>query len=84
MSPSFKDKGGLRGVGLVFALILKSWSSFIMFQFKHYQPRPLEIIDTTLREGSQTSLLHDHYKYFFTQDDKIEIARDLITFGVKF
>jgi len=84
MSPSFKDKGGLRGVALVFALILKSWSSFIMFQFKHYQPRPLEIIDTTLREGSQTSLLHDHYKYFFTQNDKIEIARDLITFGVKF
>lgn len=55
-----------------------------MFQFKHYHPRPLEIIDTTLREGSQSSLLHDHHKYFFTQDDKVEIARALIIFGVKF
>jgi homocitrate synthase len=54
------------------------------FQFKHYQPRPLEIIDTTLREGSQSSLLHDHYKYFFNQNDKIEIARALIVYGVKF
>jgi len=55
-----------------------------IFQFKHYQPRPLEIIDTTLREGSQTSLLHDHYKYFFNQNDKMEIARGLIVYGVKF
>lgn len=54
------------------------------FQFKHYQPRPLEIIDTTLREGSQTSLLHDHYKYFFNQNDKVEIVRALIIYGVKF
>lgn len=54
------------------------------FQFKHYRPRPLEIIDTTLREGSQSSLLHDHYKYFFNQSDKVEIARALIVFGVKF
>ena len=54
------------------------------FQFKNYQPRPLEIIDTTLREGSQTSLLHDHYKYFFNQRDKMEIARALIVYGVKF
>jgi homocitrate synthase len=54
------------------------------FQFKHYQPRPLEIIDTTLREGSQSSLLHDHHKYFFNQDDKMEIARALIVYGVKF
>ncbi len=55
-----------------------------VFQFKNYQPRPLEIIDTTLREGSQSSLLHDHYKYFFNQNDKMEIARALIIFGVKF
>jgi homocitrate synthase len=53
------------------------------FQFKHYHPRPLEIIDTTLREGSHTSLLHDHYKYFFNQKDKMEIARALILYGVK-
>ncbi len=55
-----------------------------VFQFKDYQPRPLEIIDTTLREGSQSSLLHDHYKYFFNQNDKMEITRALIIFGVKF
>jgi hypothetical protein len=41
------------------------------FQFSRYTPRDLEIIDTTLREGSQTSLLHDHYKYFFSRADKM-------------
>ena len=55
-----------------------------MFLFKNYQPRKLEIIDTTLREGSHSSLLHDHYKYFFHQSDKEEIARALIFYGVKF
>lgn len=55
-----------------------------LFQFKDYCPRQLEIIDTTLREGSQSSLLHDHYKYFFNQTDKEEIARALIIYGVKF
>jgi len=52
--------------------------------FSQYQPRPLEIIDTTLREGQHTSLLHDHYKYFFNRSDKEEILRSLIIFGVKF
>ncbi len=54
------------------------------FHFRDYQPRRLEVIDTTLREGSQTSLLHDHYKYFFNLDDKLEILRALIIYGVKF
>ncbi len=54
------------------------------FLFSNYRPRRLEIIDTTLREGSQTSLLHDHYKYFFNLDDKLEIVRALIIYGVKF
>jgi homocitrate synthase len=54
------------------------------FQFSHYTPRELEIIDTTLREGSQTSLLHDHYKYYFSPEDKMEIVRALIIYGVKF
>ena len=54
------------------------------FQFSRYIPRELEIIDTTLREGSQTSLLHDHYKYFFSRTDKKEIVRALIIYGVKF
>jgi homocitrate synthase len=53
-------------------------------RFAQYRPRPLEIIDTTLREGQQTSLLHDHYKYFFTRTDKEEILRALIIYGVKF
>jgi len=53
-------------------------------RFHQYCPRPLEIIDTTLREGQQTSLLHDHHKYFFTQSDKVELVRALILYGVKF
>jgi len=52
--------------------------------FRKYHPRPLEIIDTSLREGQQTSLLHDHYKYYFTTQDKEEIVRALILYGVKF
>lgn len=52
--------------------------------FHRYHPRPLEIIDTSLREGQQTSLLHDHYKYYFTTQDKEEIVRALILYGVKF
>ena len=54
------------------------------FPFGQYQPRPLEIIDTTLRDGQQTSLLHDHHKYFFTRTDKEEIVRAMIIYGVKF
>ena len=54
------------------------------FQFSRYVPRDLEIIDTTLREGAQTSLLHDHYKYFFNPQDKVEIVRSLVIYGVKF
>jgi homocitrate synthase len=53
-------------------------------RYKQYTPRPLEIIDSTLREGQQTSLLHDHYKYFFTPTDKAEILRALIIYGIKF
>ena len=49
-----------------------------------YAPRDLEIVDTTLREGAQTSLMHDHAKYAFETTDKIEIVRALILFGVKF
>ncbi|MFN3704821.1 MAG: LeuA family protein [Thermoflexales bacterium] len=54
------------------------------FCFQAYRPRRLEIIDTTLREGQQSSLLHDHHKYFFTPADKQEITRALILYGVKF
>jgi homocitrate synthase len=51
---------------------------------QNYTPRPLEIIDTTLREGQQTSLLHDYYKYYYTQQDKIDIIQALILYGIKF
>ncbi|NLE44660.1 MAG: pyruvate carboxyltransferase [Chloroflexi bacterium] len=54
------------------------------YQFSLYVPRALEVIDTTLREGAQTSLLYDHHKHFFNQSDKAEIARALIIYGVKF
>lgn len=53
-------------------------------RFRQYRPRPLEILDTTLREGQQTSLLHDHHKYFFTRSDKVELVRALILYGCKF
>jgi homocitrate synthase len=56
----------------------------VHYSFRQYHTRPLEIIDTTLREGPQSPLMHDHYKYFFTTQDKIEIVRALILFGVKF
>lgn len=49
-----------------------------------YTPRPLEVVDTTLRDGQQTSLLHDHHKYFFTRADKEDMVRALIIYGVKF
>ena len=55
-----------------------------MNYFTAYNPRALEIIDTTLREGQQTSLLHDHQRYFFSREDKEEILRALILYGVKF
>jgi homocitrate synthase len=53
-------------------------------RYRLYHPRQMEIIDTTLREGQQSSLLHDHHKYFFTERDKVELARALILYGVKF
>lgn len=53
-------------------------------RFRQYRPRPLEIVDTTLREGQQSSLLHDHHKYFFHRNDKVELLRALILYGVKF
>ena len=56
----------------------------VALTFRHYRPRSLEIIDTTLRDGTQSPLLHDHFKYFFSTDDKVEVTRALIEYGVKF
>ncbi len=49
-----------------------------------YIQRPLEIVDTTLREGQQSPLLHDYGKYYFSRQDKQDILRALILYGVKF
>ncbi len=54
------------------------------FTFDQYQLRGLEIIDVTLREGQQSPLMHDHFKYFLDTQDKREIVRALILYGVKF
>jgi homocitrate synthase len=54
------------------------------FTFAQYEPRGLEIIDVTLREGQQSPLLHDNYKFFLNTQDKREIVRALILYGVKF
>ncbi len=51
---------------------------------RSFQGRPLEIVDTTLREGQQSPLLHDYEKYYFSQSDKQELLRGLILYGVKF
>lgn len=59
-------------------------SADLVDPFRQYRPRPLEVLDTTLREGQQTSLLHDHHKYFYTPTDKVELVRALILYGVKF
>ena len=60
------------------------WKMKDVKDVKHYTPRLLEIVDTTLREGAQTSLFQDHYRYYFTQTDKVEIVQALIKYGVKF
>lgn len=59
-------------------------AAYQAYACEHFKPRALEIIDTTLRDGQQTSLLHDHHKYFFTRADKEELVRALIIYGVKF
>ncbi len=51
------------------------------YDYADYTPRELEIIDTTLREGAQSSLMHDHAKYAFGTADKAEIVRALILYG---
>ncbi len=49
-----------------------------------YIPRDTEIIDTTLREGSQSPELRDAGKEFFRTEDKIAIVEGLIRSGVRF
>ena len=51
---------------------------------KTYVPRPLELVDTTLREGQQSPLLHDYRKFYFSRQDKLDILRALMLYGVKF
>lgn len=55
-----------------------------MFNPKIYRPRPIEFIDTTLREGLQSPLWADNGKYYPSTKEKIEILNALIKYGVKF
>jgi homocitrate synthase len=41
------------------------------------------IIDTTLREGQQSPLLFDTFKYFFSLEEKKQIVKSLINLGVE-
>lgn len=41
------------------------------------------IIDTTLREGQQSPLLHESRKYRFNLEDKIKIIENLINLGIE-
>ena len=41
------------------------------------------IIDTTLREGQQSPLLFDSFKYFFTLEEKKQILRGLLKLGIE-
>jgi len=53
-------------------------------RFRLYRRRPSEIVDTTLRDGQQSLLLHDHPKFFLTQADMVALLPALILYGVKF
>lgn len=55
-----------------------------MLNPKEYQPRPFEIIDTSLREGLQSPLLDDISKYNLSSSERIEIAVALMKYGVRF
>jgi homocitrate synthase len=59
-------------------------SNLSVHQFAQYSPRTLEIVDSTLREGQQTPLLHRNHKFYFDLTDKEEILRSLISYGVRF
>ncbi len=51
---------------------------------REYQPRRVEIIDTTLRDGLQSPLWHDTGKNYPTIDDKLAITEGLMRHGVRF
>lgn len=51
---------------------------------KEYAPRPVEFIDTTLRDGLQSPLWHDTGKIYPTRQDKLDITEALLRYGVRF
>lgn len=48
------------------------------------QPRPLEIIDTTFREGPQSPLYIDTKKYFLVPEERIVLTQTLYDLGVRY
>lgn len=48
-----------------------------------YRPRGLGIVDTTLRDGTQSPLYADNNKHFLRTQDKLDITDALMAFGVR-
>lgn len=46
--------------------------------------RPLEIIDTTLRDGLQSPLWDDYKKFYPTLENKLNITEALMRYGIRF
>jgi homocitrate synthase len=55
-----------------------------MIQSREYQPRSLEIIDTSQREGLQSPLLDDVGKYILSSEERIELLLAQMNYGVRF
>lgn len=51
---------------------------------REYQPRPFEVIDTTLRDGLQSPWWADTGKFYPSTQDKLDIAEALMRYGVRF
>lgn len=50
---------------------------------KEYQPRPVEIIDTTFREGMQSPLIDDVNKYRLSSEERTELMRAQMEYGIR-
>lgn len=55
-----------------------------MQNIKEYQPRRFEVIDTSLREGLQSPILHDAGKYTLDENERMKLALALMKYGVRF
>lgn len=55
-----------------------------MLSPKKYKARPVEIIDTTLREGLQSPLLDDIEKYNLNSEERSDLVLGLMRHGIRF